>query len=188
MSYNLASRPFRNETLPNLAFGLACVVALAFSGWHARVLVDLHSVESRARRQGLLTSQKELAGLRSEARGLRAPEPDRATLAAWRAVAELVDRRLFSWTGLLGRLEHVLPPGVRLVSITPAVEGPLVRLDIDAVARSREEGLSLIRAFAEAGFDEVMPLNMDSTDDGERFVYRMAWDTRARPATGRARP
>ncbi|MGE0456146.1 MAG: hypothetical protein AB7O37_22645 [Vicinamibacteria bacterium] len=188
MSFNLASRPFRNDTLPNLGFGLACAAALVFSGWHARVLLDLHSAESRARRQGLVTYQKQLESLRAEAKGLRAPEPEKATLDSWRAVAELVDRRLFSWTALLERLERVLPPGVRLVSIAPAIEGPLVRLQIDAIARSREEGLSLIRVFGEAGFDEVMPLSMSSGDEGERFVYRIAWDTRARPAAAGARP
>lgn len=188
MSYNLASRPFSNETLPNLAFGLACAAAVSFSAWHAQVLFDLHSAESRARREGLATYQKDLAGLRAEAKGLRGPEPDRATLASWRAVADLVDSRLFSWTGLLGRLEDVLPPGVRLVSIAPAIEGSRVRLQLEAVARSREEGLSLIRAFTEAGFAEVMPLSMDSTADGERFSYRMAWDPRTHPAPAGVRP
>jgi hypothetical protein len=103
-------------------------------------------------------------------------------------VAELVDRHLFSWTALLERLEGVLPPGVRLVSIAPAIEGQRVRLQIDAVAKSREEGLSLIRAFGEGGFDEVMPLSMSSADEGERFVYRLAWDTRLRPAAPGAKP
>ena len=57
-----------------------------------------------------------------------------------------MDRRAFSWTGLLGALEGALPPGVRLVSISPQTKAGRTELILTAVGRRTEDALALLQS------------------------------------------
>lgn len=172
---NLASRPFRNEALPNLAFALALLAGVALTLQHAVRLRQLLGTSSSALHQQVATLEQELTAVRRQLQAARVEAPAPAALAEWRAVKALVDQRCFSWSLLLSRLESVVPPGVRLIAITPS-SGEPVRLSVDAVARSRDEGYDFARALqAQGSFQGVYPLGVATSARGEEFSYTMTY-------------
>jgi len=173
---NLASRPFRNEALPNLLFVFGLVLAMALSVLHGVHLRWLLGDTSSALHQQLAAQQAELQALRREVQAVRAPAPEVAKLLEWRAVKDLVDRATFSWTLLLSRLEAVLPPGLRLVAITPRVAAGQVQLELTAIARTREDGFDFARALQEQGsFKNVYPSGVEASPRGEEFTLVMVY-------------
>jgi Tfp pilus assembly protein PilN len=169
---NLASQPFRNETLPALLLVMGAVALLVLTLEHALVIRRVLPGQTSASHREVAALEDESARLRAEARTLRGPRPDAGSVARWSALKELVDRRAFSWTGLL---EDVLPPGVRLESITPKVTKDGVKLDLEAVARSYEQGLELIRLLEDRPeFEEVYPLSRGEEEE-THFRYTMRY-------------
>jgi type IV pilus assembly protein PilN len=180
---NLARRPFRNESLPNLLFLLVALGALVLTAVQAVSARRLVSEQATALHAGVSALESELAGLRREAEALRGPAPAAAQVAEWYALKDLVDRRAFSWSRLLARLEAVLPPGVRLISIDPSTRGGQVRLDVAAVARSREDAFEFVRALRDkAGFEDVYPTSLSRVNEGDQIICSMTYRPEARPA------
>lgn len=179
---NLASQPFRNEALPNVAFLIGFFMALAFTVQHARHLRGLLGEASSSLHQQVGALEQELLSLRREIQSVRAPLPENAKVAEWRAVKDLVDRRTFSWTLLFSRLESVLPAGIRLASITPSLASGQIHIELQAIARTREEGFDFAHALQEQGsFKNVLPTSVDTSPRGEHFSYVMVY----RPPEGR---
>ena len=143
---NLARRPFRNERLPTLVLTAACLALAAATARHALVARDLAPGRSRDVASEVVAIEKEIDTLRAESADLRqlAAPPD--ALKEWAAVKRLVDRRMFSWTGLFAALEQALPPGVKLVSISPQEEGGGTQLALAAVGRGNEDALALLKS------------------------------------------
>ena len=112
---NLASRPFRNRTLP---WAVATVVACA--SVVALALIISQARQTRAQADAVESS---LRSLRAEAEALRAQaaevkqslSPDQ--LQALEAAHLLVDRKRFSWSRLLADLEASLPANIRVARI-----------------------------------------------------------------------
>jgi Tfp pilus assembly protein PilN len=143
---NLARRPFRNERLPTLALAAGCVgLALATAG-HALVARDLAPRRSRDVASEVVAVEKEIEKLRTESAELRKVSAPPEKIKEWTAVKRLVDRRMFSWTGLFAALEEALPPGVRLVSVSPGEERGQTELRLTAVGRSNEDALALLES------------------------------------------
>lgn len=165
---NLAARPFRNERLPATALTAAFVLLAALTIWHAVVIRDLLPARTSERHQEVAALESEAERLQHEARRLKTDTPPAATLAQWNLVKDLVDRRAFSWTGLFARLEQLMPDGVRLTSVSPAVSRGQVRLDLDADVRSREAGWEFVRVLENGGdFYDVYPRK----ESGNEFTY-----------------
>ena len=156
---NLARRPFRNERLPTILLALGCAGLAILTVRHAFVARDLLPGRSRDVMAQVAALEKEASGLRAEAAELRRLAAPTETLREWAAVQGLVDRRAFSWTGLFSALESALPPGVRLVSVSPRDgRGGLV-LTIAAVGRQGEDALALLAALQSQGDFEESFLN-----------------------------
>ncbi len=184
---NLASQPFRNERLPALAFGLAFLVLLGLTVRHAFVLRQVLPDRTRALEQEVRTLDQQIERLRMEASALRRPRPDAALVAQWAIIRSLVDQRAFSWTDLLALLEEVLPAGVRLVSIAPAVREGQLQLDLVAVARSAEEGFDFMRALQERKeFQDVNLLSVGEGAEGAELNFSMHYSSSATPGRGAA--
>jgi Tfp pilus assembly protein PilN len=172
---NLASQPFRNETLPSLLIGLGAVVLAALTVQHVVAIRRLLPAQTSAAHRELEALEQEAARLREESRQVRVTRPEPAVLAEWTQLKELVDRRAFSWTGLFSVLEQALPLGVRLLTITPTVEKGVVTLEFTAVARSYEQGLELIQVLEDRPeFADVTPKSRDDADE-TRFMYEMRY-------------
>jgi hypothetical protein len=174
---NLASQPFRNETLPAVLFGLASVLLLALTVQHAFVVRGLLPARTSKLHTEVAALEAEAERLRTEGRTLKAPAPEARVVAEWSVLKDLVDRRTFSWTGLFARLEQVLPREVRLVEIVPDVDKGHVSLSISAVARPAQAGLGLVGLLeAREEFEDVYPESVSERDGGAaEFHYTMRY-------------
>lgn len=184
---NLASRPFRNERVPAALFALGAAGVLALTLWQVSEARRLLSSEGRTWDLTLLAAKQDLIDLRAEASvlGKRRVEPDR--VREWELVRDVVDQRSFSWTELLSRLEKLLPSGVRLLSIAPAFERGQAVLELQALARSIEEGFEFAGALEAApSFEAVRPHGLSPGDEGDQFSYGMQYRPGAAGASGEA--
>ena len=151
---NLAREPFRNERLPTLLLAVGTLVLLGVTARQAQVAWELLPGRARDASTELQTLESEAQKLRSESAMMHEVTPPAATVEEWAAVKALVDRRAFSWTGLFAALEQALPPGVRLVAVTPGGGGSTTELTLTAVGRSSEDALALLQSLqAHADFD-----------------------------------
>jgi Tfp pilus assembly protein PilN len=127
--------------------------------------------------------EQEVVKLRQEASDLRAPRPDPERVKQWAGLRGLVDRRAFSWSTLLNSLEAVLPPGVRLVSITPNLKDGQVWLQMSAVARRFEDRQALFQSLQKSPeFQEIFLESAGETEAGEEFTYLARYTPGAVPA------
>jgi len=188
---NLASRPLRNEALPTLLFQAACVVVLAVTLKHALEVRTLLPSRTTATNEEVAKLEKEMARLRAEANGLIRPAPDPKVVAQWALLKDLVDKRTFSWTDLLARLEEITPRGDRLISIQPSTQEGQMILDIVAIARSSKDGLDFVKTLEEdPAFEDVYPLSKQDSGKELEFRYTMRYRPEAlkmqRPAAAAA--
>lgn len=175
---NLAQRPFRNERLAAVLFATTATFLIGVTIWHAVVIRNLLPARTSERHREVAALEAELAKLREEARTLKTETPPAATLTQWNQVKELVDRRAFSWTGLFARLEQLIPQGVRLTAISPAVRKGEVDLNVDATVRSREAGWEFVRVLEGGGdFYDVYP----TSENGNEFRYIMRYRPQKAP-------
>lgn len=182
---NLATRPFRNETLPALLFGLVALLLLLLTVQHAVTLVGLRPGFATPQQREVAALEAETARLRSEQAAFRAPEPDAKTLPQWALIKNLVDLRALRWTELLAVLEETLPPGIRVVNLAPRVEAGRVRLEMTVMARSAKDGLDLLPILEQRPeFEGVYPVSVSTRDDGSEYRYAMVY----RPPSGPPRP
>ena len=143
---NLARRPFRNERLPTLVLSLACLGLAAFSVRHALVARDLMPGRARDVESQVVALEKEIADLRAQSAELGRLAASAEALKEWAAVKALVDRRAFSWPGLFAALERAVPPGVKLVAISPQDSNGRMELSIAATGRTDADALALLQA------------------------------------------
>jgi hypothetical protein len=185
---NLASRPFRNRRLPLLATTALVVAAVALTAAHAALLYGLFSPHARERRAAVARLETVLRALREEQARLVVADVPAATRARWQAARGVVERRVFSWTLLLSRLEAALPRDVRLVSIAPGIENGDVSIDVQAEAESVEAGFAVVARFeAQPEFSDVRPQSIADGQDGRvEMSYRMTYRPGGVPATGAA--
>ncbi len=141
---NLARRPFRNERLPTVALAAGCIGLVLASAGHVLVARDLAPGRSRDVATEVVAIDKEIDQLRAESAELRKISAPPEKLKEWLAVKKLVDRRMFSWTGLFASLAEALPPGVRLISVSPNEARGRTELNLAAVGRSNEDALALM--------------------------------------------
>jgi Tfp pilus assembly protein PilN len=190
---NLASRPSRNELLPAILFYLAVAAALGVTVKHGLVLRGLLPDRTSALHARVTSLESEAARLRSEGVALRGPAPDPAVVARWSELKDLVDRRTFSWTRLLARLERVVPQGVRISAILPSVKGGEFDLEITAQAQSTDAGFELLKRLqSRPEFEDPMPVAVtESGREGEgtkEFRLKMRYRPDAAPAEEPAAP
>src|ERR671931_2374235 len=139
---NLATRPFYNErAVRGWLFGVLILVLTATAFNVSRVLRYSRS-DTRLATQAS-GDEARAADLRQQANRLRAtvdPKLIESKSTEARKANELIDRRTFSWTELLNRLETTQPDDVRLVAVRPRVEkdGRIV-LVINVVSKSVDD-------------------------------------------------
>lgn len=167
--------------------GLALAGLLGLTVKHGLVARQLLPSRTAAVEGEVRSLEQELEALRAEERALPRAKPAPPVLAEWRALQELVDKRAFSWTRLLERLEAVLPAGVRLASIAPSVKEGQVTLEMAAVGRTIGEGLDFLKVLqGTPGFGEVVPSSVGEGPSGDGEIrYAMKY---APVASGTAAP
>jgi Tfp pilus assembly protein PilN len=160
---NFAKVPFRNPRLPGILVGLVAGALLVTTVWHGVVLTRYllrEREELDAKVQSLQAHLSELVTEIGRARTeLRA---DRGESTTQRIVflADIYRQKGFSWTEFFNQLEAVIPPNVRITSISPNVTEDGIQVRLMTVGRSLEDLLELVRSLEESrSFGTVMPLN-----------------------------
>ena len=185
---NLSTRPFYNERAVHFwLLVIAAVVVLATAFNVSRVLRYSRSDTELAARAA--RDESRAADLRQQAARLRATvDPKQVEFASSEArqANALIDRRTFSWTDLLNRLEKTQPGEVRLVAVRPRVDkdGNIVLAmnvvskavgDVDAFMQNLEETGAFMRVGS--GIEERV------NDQGQ---LQASIEAVYRPATGHA--
>jgi Tfp pilus assembly protein PilN len=179
---NLATRPFRNERLPRLLLGLAWSAALAMTVVHVLVARQLLPQSSSARFEEADRLEAKLRRMTARS-ALGEASVEATQLEQWAELKQLVDQRAFCWTGVLARLEQVVPDGVRIVSLAPRQQLGHLELELEAVARTQEEAFELLtRLEQRPEFSEVFPQQFEDADGVRKLRCRMRYDPVTTPA------
>ena len=86
---------------------------------------------------------------------------------------EQVEARLFSWSHLLNDLEAVLPPGIRIVSISPTIDRETGRpgmISIQAEARSLKDFTDMVAAFYRSGRFQRVKILRESPNPNQNVI------------------
>jgi Tfp pilus assembly protein PilN len=190
---NLATQPFYNEGAVRMwLFVFAAVVAVA-------TVANVTAVLRYSRSDTELATQaagdeERAAEVRQAAVKLRA-SVDAKQIAAAAAQAkranDLIDRRTFSWTELLNRLERTLPPEVRLTAVVPNQDRERgIVLGIAVVARGVDDINEFIENLEATGaFEDVLATEERVDENGEVVAALDAiYRPKPAPAGGEARP
>jgi Tfp pilus assembly protein PilN len=160
---NFAKAPFRNERLPRIAFTVIAVALVAATLWHAVVLTRYLLREAEELDVTVQRMEEQLSGLVTDINQTRAAlNEERSDSMSQRVsfLADVYQRKGFSWTGLFNQLESILPPNVRITSISPSAAQGEIEVRLTTVGRSLEDLLLLVRTLEESRyFGTVMPLD-----------------------------
>ena len=162
ITLNLASRPFRNNTLAGTLLGVAgaaIVVAtianlyvyLSYGQSYAKLQLD--QAQDRARLTQLEAEEKRLAG------EVRARDFRRA-FERGKLASELIRKSAFSWTLLFNTLEAVVPPDVVMTAIRPNISAEGIIIRIEGVAKQHMALLTFEeKLLRHPAFSKVFPSN-----------------------------
>ncbi|MBP1634292.1 MAG: hypothetical protein H6Q10_866 [Acidobacteria bacterium] len=166
---NLATRPFYDIRRFHAVLALAALLVAAFTAYNAWELVALTRRDA-ALGSAIRRSDATAAQLRQDAARARASIDQKrleAVLEASHEANGLIDRRVFSWTGLLNQLETTLPAGVRIRSIKPvSAEGEL-HIELVVLAQRAEDVEAFVEKLqATRAFQDVFTRSENAQDDG----------------------
>jgi Tfp pilus assembly protein PilN len=118
---NFARRPFRDERPVFAVVGIALVAAATLAVANVRLYSSFHRSMSGTSRQIEDLTARRAAASKSAEQAKAALNNYRVSSLAQqsRGLIEIVAAHRFSWTGLLARLENVLPAEVRVTRLTP---------------------------------------------------------------------
>ncbi len=185
---NLASRPFKNDTILWVAF-LSSVLLLGWWSWwnvqtyrvHDAMLASLQASNSSMRARFVDLERRDDKVLR-QIEGFNVPKlrvrSDKAN--------EVIRWKSFSWTKLFNQLEKIQPWGVQMTSVHPVfrpldarqratIEDPdQVPVSVEGVAKNLKEYFKLQRALIfDPHFDRVDPANTATDENSGETVFRL---------------
>jgi hypothetical protein len=167
---NLSTRPFYNERAVHFWLLVVAAVVVAATLFNiTRIQRYSHSDTELA--TAASSNEARAADLRQQAARLRATvDPKQIEFASTEArqANELIDRRTFSWTELLNRLEMTQPDDVRLVAVRPRVDKDRhIILTINVVARAVDDVDQFMKNLDDTGaFARLRPVVDLVNDEG----------------------
>jgi hypothetical protein len=190
---NLASRPFKNNTLLWVGHCTAILLLMMFTVWNVRTFREHSRMLDALRAQlGTTESEFQLLDLRDQRARSQISSFDMETLAiqAYRA-NQVIDWQAFSWTRLFNRMAQVQPYDVKMVAIRPIFHGGQREVEratgeprpegvpvlIEGIGKNHEAVFELHDSLqADPYFSRVYPERMNRIPGGEilfklRFVY-----------------
>ena len=193
---NLSTRPFYNESAVNGLLLVAIVAGLAMAMYSGSRILDLGG--ARAKRVATLeTSRSDAQRIRLEAdrekqsvNAIRYLQLAGATFEA----NSLIDERTFSWTVFFGQIEKTIPYDVRLIAVSPRVEGGVIRITMTVNAKQPDDLQKFIDGLTDTGsFYDVLGSTQDFIDDSTLNAtvvasYVAPSVQAAKPANGRGGP
>lgn len=159
--FNLASSPLENNRrfiAGAATLGIIAVAALLFLSVHAlrarrtngAIRADISRLEDQIR-----ASQREQERLRV---ALKDPKTVEVMNRA-QFLNNLIEQRTFPWTKMFADLEQILPPGVRVVSISPQMDKTgRVKVTLVVSAVNDEQKVKFVRSMVSSpAFSNVRP-------------------------------
>jgi Tfp pilus assembly protein PilN len=168
---NFATRPFRDERPVFVVAGFALAAAAILLVANCRLYTEFHRTMGGTSRQIETLVARRAAAARGAEQARAALNSYRVSNLAQesRGLLQVVAARRFSWTGLLARLEHVLPADVRVSRLTPTfAEGGEVNLSLSLVGQGAD---SVVRTIAALSRDTAFSrVDLHSEASQERGV------------------
>ena len=151
---NLSTRPFYNERAVHLWLLVGALIVVLATALNVTTSVRYRQGDSDAARQAD-ADEAQTAQMRQQIAKLRGsidPRQIDAASTAARQANELIDRRTFSWTELLNRLETTLPDEAHIVAVRPKLdrENGIV-LTLNLVARDVDDVNQFMENLEETG-------------------------------------
>lgn len=163
--FNLATAPLENNR--RFIAGASVLGTLALA---AMVVLSLHAVSARRVNQDMraqiddLHSQIRISlrqqdALRSKFKSPLAEEAlKRSTF-----LNGLIEARTFPWTKMFADLEQILPPGVRVISISPHMDrGGGVRVELSIGAVNDEQALKFLNSMSSSPVFSDLHVNQET--------------------------
>jgi hypothetical protein len=163
LSLNLATRPFRNNTVVGSALAVATTALLLATAANVYIFLNYGSTYATLQ-HGEREDRGALAGLEKEERAL-AKEVQardfRRLYARGKFANELIRRRAFSWTLLFNKLEALVPAEVMMTAIRPNITADDIVIRVEGLARSQGGMIALLDALIGSpdSFARVYPAN-----------------------------
>lgn len=188
-SLNLASKPFNNRILPWALTAIVLLVSLIGLVFVVRLTTQANQEARTAEAEIATLKQREHTLLQSAQQMKNSFTPDQQQ--ALPAAHALVDRKAFSWSGLLSDLESSLPGNVRVSRIavrdvTRQSNQTIAQLDLAVFAKNSSTIADMISAMHQEGVFEAELRNQNlQKGRGEAGTeYELSVIYRSRP--GRA--
>jgi type IV pilus assembly protein PilN len=176
---NLATSPLesnRRFTAVSSAIGFLGFVALLLLSWHAYSVWRGDKV-FRARQAAL---EKQIDSLQQQRQALASFFDQSETVKRRQRAAylnALIEQRAFPWIKIFTDLEHILPEGVRVVSIEPKLAGDSVQLRFVVGAMTDEGKLKFLKTLETSpAFSNIQLLDESSaarTDQSDHVLLVM---------------
>jgi len=151
---NLSTRPFYNERAVHFWLLVAAVAIVIATALNVSAGLGYRRGDNELAKQAD-ADEARTAELRQQASKLRGsvdPRQIDVAAAAARQANELIDRRTFSWTDLLNRLETTLPDEAHVVAIRPKVDRANgIVLTLQIVARDVDDVNQFMENLEETG-------------------------------------
>ena len=145
---NLATAPLENNRRFLAGSGLLAVLALIllgalsvhdYRGWRANKALRGDITQSESKIRDLSRKQQELGAFFKSPQNIE--DMQRASF-----LNSLIEQRSFPWTKIFMDLEQTLPPGVRVVSISPRMENGKVEVRLVVGAMTDDGKLKFLKA------------------------------------------
>jgi type IV pilus assembly protein PilN len=155
---NLATKPQETHRRFLAGSGLIAVVAsvaFVWLTWHV-YSVRRANAELRARSEGIRRKMASLETQRADLERFFHQEENAKLHDRSAFINSIIDARSFNWTQMFMDLEHILPGGVRVISIEPKQVPGHVEVKLSVGATSEEAELKFLHALEESKvFTEV---------------------------------
>jgi Tfp pilus assembly protein PilN len=176
---NLATRPFRNNTLLWAGFGFAALALAALTVLNVWIFLGYGST-MRQHRQDFTSKDQRRDSLARDERllSVKLTKLDFKGLSVQSEFAnDAILRRTFSWTRLFNRLEVVVPPTVMMTAIRPEIQAEGISIVAEGTAKDQEALLrfeeNLIR---DLHFARIYPGSERREQRGQDLRFSLKFD------------
>ena len=166
---NLSTRPFYNERAVHVLLVLAGAVVVLLTAFNAIRIIAL-SRQNTELSSLINRDHEEAQRLTREAQRIRAGINQKELEATANAAAVangLIEERTFSWTEFFNHIEQTLPPDVMLTAVRPSFTDNVTTILMTVLGRRSEDLDEFMEKLEATGaFDDVLPAQRDTTDEG----------------------
>jgi cell division protein FtsB len=174
---NLSSSPIKNYSLFLIGCALLAVAVVVFTFLNLSGLKNAYAKNEQLKKT-IAIQQTQLQKLQDKKMNLQR-QIDAIKTPQFTSKTEFMNnaikRRTFSWTALFDHFEEVLPPNVKMISITPVVSGQTISINMEMAGQTLPDMLTLVRTLErDAEFSDVTLKAEHSEKDNSLLVFSIS--------------